>query len=91
MTDLPLEAEEHLTWLAAERGRSKNTLAAYRRDLAQYAAWLGGRSLRAVEPADLEAYVGHLRDEGRAPSSVARHRPIASKFSSANPTGSITL
>jgi integrase/recombinase XerD len=70
--DLPLEAEEHLTWLAAERGRSKNTLAAYRRDLAQYAAWLGGRPLGSVEPADLEAYVGHLRREGRAPASVAR-------------------
>ena len=72
MSHLPLEAEEHLTWLASERGRSKNTLAAYRRDLAQYAEWLDGRSLGSVEPADLEAYVGHLRAEGRAPASVAR-------------------
>ena len=31
--DVPLEAEEFLTWLAVERGRSANTLAAYRRDL----------------------------------------------------------
>ncbi len=32
--ELPLEVEEFLTWLAVERGRSANTLAAYRRDLA---------------------------------------------------------
>jgi integrase/recombinase XerD len=72
VSDLPLEAEEHLTWLATERGRSKNTLVAYRRDLSHYVEWLDGRSLGSVEPADLEAYVGHLRGEGRAPASVAR-------------------
>lgn len=72
MPDLPLDAEEYLTWLAAERGRAANTLAAYRRDLGQYVAWLGGRSLDDVSPSDLDAYVAHLRDEGRAASSVAR-------------------
>ena len=36
--ELPLEAEEFLTWLAVERGRSANTLAAYRRDLRAYVA-----------------------------------------------------
>ena len=75
MTDadlLPLEVEEHLTWLAAERGRSRNTLAAYRRDLRAYVAWLDGRPLDDVTPATLESYVGHLRTSGRAPASVAR-------------------
>jgi integrase/recombinase XerD len=72
VTELPLEAEEHLSWLAAERGRSPNTLAAYRRDLSQYVEWLDGRALADVQPADLEAYVGHLRGTGRAASSVAR-------------------
>jgi integrase/recombinase XerD len=72
VTELPLEAEEHLSWLAAERGRSPNTLAAYRRDLSQYVEWLDGRALADVQPADLEAYVGHLRGSGRAASSVAR-------------------
>ena len=38
---LPLEVEEFLTWLAVERGRAPNTLAAYRRDLARATcAWL---------------------------------------------------
>jgi len=30
--DLPLDVEDFLTWLVAERGRSRNTLVAYRRD-----------------------------------------------------------
>ncbi|MSY91050.1 MAG: site-specific tyrosine recombinase XerD, partial [Actinobacteria bacterium] len=38
--ELPLDVEEFLTWLTAERGRSANTLAAYRRDLTAYCHWL---------------------------------------------------
>jgi integrase/recombinase XerD len=73
--ELPLEAEDLLTWLAAERGRSPNTVAAYRRDLLAYTGWLAEH--RAIEPMaaaeeDISAYVGHLRGQGRAPSSVAR-------------------
>lgn len=71
---LPLEVEEFLTWLAAERGRAPATLAAYRRDLRAYWGWLrehaGG--LEAVTPAHLQAYVAELRGHGLAPASVAR-------------------
>ena len=72
--ELPLDIEEFLVWLAAERGRSPNTLAAYRRDLTSYWEWTSARGLAldAVGPADLDAYVGHLRDRGLAPSSVKR-------------------
>ena len=71
---LPLEAEEFLTWLAVERGRSANTLAAYRRDLAAYHAWLTaqGRTLDTAREPDVEAYVAWLNASGRAPASVAR-------------------
>jgi integrase/recombinase XerD len=74
MTDLPLEAEEFLTWLAVERGRSANTLSAYRRDLRAYHEWLGQRSqpLTEVRSADIAAYIAHLRRQRKAPSSVAR-------------------
>ena len=74
MTDLPIEVEEFLSWLSAERGRSTNTIGAYRRDLAAYCAWLTaqGRSVEDVEPATIESYVGVLRGLGRAPASVAR-------------------
>ncbi len=73
-TALPLEAEDFLTWLSAEKGRSPNTLAAYRRDLAAYSQWLSASELdiRSVEQADVIAYVHHLRAQGKAASSVAR-------------------
>ncbi|MCU1352029.1 MAG: xerD [Acidimicrobiales bacterium] len=71
---LPLEVEELLSWLRVERGRSANTLAAYRNDLRAYLRWLAARgvSLDAVVEAVIEAYVAHLRGLGRAPSSVKR-------------------
>jgi integrase/recombinase XerD len=71
---LPLEVSDFLTWLAAERGRSTNTLAAYRRDLQAYCRWLTERhqSLATMQEDDIAAYVHHLRAEGKAPASVAR-------------------
>ena len=69
---LPTAAEEFLSWLAVEKGRRPSTLAAYRRDLAGYFAWLGGRPLTDVDEADIEAYIARLRGAGRAPASVAR-------------------
>ena len=72
--ELPLDVEEYLTWLAVERGRSRNTLQAYRHDLCTYVAWLATRRrcLSDVEEADVVAYVAHLGASGRAPASVAR-------------------
>jgi len=71
---LPIEVEDLLMWLTAERGRAVNTISAYRRDLRAYVAWLreGGRSLTEVVEADLVDYVGVLRGRGLAPASVAR-------------------
>jgi integrase/recombinase XerD len=72
--ELPLEIEELLSWLAAERGRSRNTIAAYRRDLSAYWTWLVSQrvALEAVSSATIESYVAALRSAGRAPASVAR-------------------
>lgn len=74
LVELPLEAEEYLSWLVAERGRSRNTIGAYRRDLLAYARWVAaqGLGLADVSSSTLESYVGALRAEGKAPSSVAR-------------------
>ena len=71
---LPPPAEEFLTWLAVEKGRSANTLAAYRRDLAAYVEFLGGRrvTLNGVTEDVVEDYVAFLRAGRRAPASVAR-------------------
>jgi integrase/recombinase XerD len=66
--------EELLSWLAVEKGRSPNTLAAYRRDLAAYSEFLTARGLRpgAVTEPVVEDYLAFLRAAGRAPASVAR-------------------
>ena len=60
--DLPIEVVDLLTWLRVERGRSANTLAAYRNDLRAYVAWLDerGTTIAAVTEADLNDYVAHL-------------------------------
>ena len=74
--ELPLEAEEFLTWLAVERGRSVNTLDAYRSDLRFYWSFVqeerGRATLAAVEPDDIVAYLGHRQQLGHARSSVNR-------------------
>jgi len=72
--ELPLDAEEFLTWLRVDRGRSANTLSAYRTDLRAYWSWLRERDLglEEVGEPDINAYVGRLKGSGRAPSSVKR-------------------
>lgn len=71
---LPVEMEELLSWLAVEKGRSPNTLAAYRRDLAAYQEFLVARGITpaAVTEPVVEDYLAFLRAAGRAPASVAR-------------------
>jgi integrase/recombinase XerD len=81
-TSLARLLAEYDDWLAVERGLADNTLAAYRRDLRRYAAFLAGAGI--TEPAHIgestvHAYVAHLQalvdDDGRpllAPSSIAR-------------------
>jgi integrase/recombinase XerD len=62
-------------WL--EDGLSKNTLASYRRDLAQFAAFLGKRGLAGAREQDLFAFLGARR--GRA-SSAARMLSSLKRF-----------
>jgi integrase/recombinase XerD len=97
---LSLDGEEFLTWLAVERGRAANTLAAYRRDLRAYESWLAcrGVGLGQVAEDDVTAYVAHLRAAGRAPATVARalvtvrsfHRFLVDEgHTDADPTGEV--
>lgn len=71
--DLPVEVTDLLTWLRVERGRSPNTLSAYRNDLRAYVAWLDdqAKSISDVAEADLNRYIAELRAT-KAPSSVKR-------------------
>jgi integrase/recombinase XerD len=83
--DLDRLLAEHATWLAVERGVAANTLAAYQRDLAAYAAFLrlraagGPVDVAGLTEADVDAYVEKLKaakdGDGkprRSPASVAR-------------------
>ncbi len=70
----PAGSDELLLWLADVKGRSPNTVAAYRRDLAAYGGFLSTRGLVPAEVTEavVEDYLGFLRSQGRAPASVAR-------------------
>lgn len=70
----PIEVEEFLSWLRVERGRSVNTIRSYRGDLATFAEFLvsRGQTVTAAAAADIDAFVGHLRDDQRAAASIAR-------------------
>jgi len=74
-TELHSSAEEFLTYLAVERGASRNTLAAYRRDLRAYCAALAGRGVGDPATAtreDVTAFIVELQRKGLAPASVER-------------------
>ena len=66
--------DEFLSWMASERGRSVNTLAAYKSDLAGYTSWLATQSvsLQRVQRAELDRFVQSRRASGAAAASVAR-------------------
>jgi integrase/recombinase XerD len=65
---------EYLQWLTIEKGRSRATIEAYRRDLTRLMAWMKGATLEldAVRERDLERYCNLLRRQQRAETSIAR-------------------
>ena len=48
-------------------------MAAYRRDLAKFAHWLGSRKIQDLTIRELADYPAYLNQRGLAPASVARH------------------
>jgi integrase/recombinase XerD len=73
---LPRTAEEYLSWLDVERGRSPRTLASYRRDLASYQAFVAkggpGNVIDGANSDTVAAYVASLR-RTRSGATVARN------------------
>ena len=70
--------EAFLEMLAAERGASQNTLAAYRRDLDQFREEAG--RLTGASAADVRAYLGALSKRGFAATSQARKLSALRQF-----------
>src|SRR5579864_3685423 len=69
-----LQAFRH--YLQTERRMAANTIAAYGRDLQRFAIWFGDGGMRDyLQPllADFSRYLGQLREDGLAPTSMARH------------------
>ncbi len=71
---LSSSAEEYLTFLTVERGRARNTIVSYRRDLLAYEAFLAahGRSAQDARLTDIEDHLAALRAGGLSAASVAR-------------------
>ena len=74
--------EPFLEMLAAERGAAANTIEAYRRDLADYAGFLDGRSLtpEGAAAADVSAYLARLARDGVQPTTAARRLSALRQF-----------
>ena len=75
MTSVDDAVTDYLAHVRAERGLAANTVAAYRRDLARYAAFLADRGVTEVgdvTPVEVTEYVREL-SASQARSSVARH------------------
>lgn len=71
-----------LDMLAAERGASKNTLDAYRRDLEDYLAYLteGGTSPDAATSATVRGFMASLEERGLKATSAARRLSAVRQF-----------
>ena len=67
--------EIFLNHCAVERGLSKNTVAAYRRDLDKFVIFLSEAKLAIAEAtsANIIDFAGFLRNSGLSESSIARH------------------
>ena len=77
----PGSIDEFIDALWLEEGLAKNTLAAYRRDLALYARWLDAersKPLEASEPHDLEGYLAARR--GGKNSSAQRRLTVFKRY-----------
>lgn len=90
--------EQFLRHTALERGRSANTIAAYRRDLERWGDSIGRRSVDSVTGVDVTDYLATLRASGLASSSITRalssirsfHRYlVAEGLATTDPTGSV--
>lgn len=71
-----------LEMMSAERGAAANTIAAYRRDLSNYAGFVAGKkqSLLDCPRETVNAYLDMLKNDGLSASSSARHLSAIRQF-----------
>jgi len=76
----PRLVERFIDYIDHERGLAANTRAAYRRDLRDFEAWLGGRAAPTLGVADLGDYLAALSRRGLARASIARQAATLRTF-----------
>jgi len=71
-----------LEMMSAERGAARNTIEAYRRDLADYAGYLAGRgaSLLTADRDAINAWLDKLKQDGLSAASSARRLSAVRQF-----------
>jgi site-specific recombinase XerD len=74
LTNIDEALDEYLQWMTIEKGRSRATIEAYRRDLIALGRWIDDHHLdiSSVSEEDLEHYFNELRDHQRSLNTVAR-------------------
>lgn len=75
--------EEYLKFIQIEKGLSKNTIAAYRRDLNHYAEFLERQKIQHLDFVTrelIQLWFGQLHDEGRSSKSIARFTSTVRSF-----------
>ncbi|MDQ8047244.1 MAG: tyrosine-type recombinase/integrase, partial [Patulibacter sp.] len=67
--------EDLLAWLTVEKGRSRNTIAAYRADLDRLGATLLARDIAPLDAThtQLASYLASLAEDGRSIATLRRH------------------
>jgi len=83
LSPVRLDVQAFLDYLQSEWGNSINTIWAYGRDLAKFAAWVeAGGLVDYLNPTadELGAFSAHLSAEGLAPQSVGRHIAALKSF-----------
>jgi integrase/recombinase XerD len=78
--DTAAAIETFLDMMSAERGASRNTLAAYRRDLLDFAGFLKDTSFARATRDDVKTYLQQLSKSGMAGSSQARKLSALRQF-----------
>ena len=72
--------ETFLEMMSAERGSGGHTLAAYRRDLVDFAGQLAGKGAERASRDDVRAFLTTLSSSGMAPSTQARKLSALRQF-----------
>jgi integrase/recombinase XerD len=72
--------EQFLRHTSLERGRSANTIAAYRRDLDRWIGFVGTRSVESIDSVAVTDYLTSLRRDGLASSSITRALSVVRSF-----------